>query len=603
MQQQRAVRRQKYLYDCELQRADAEAQAVQHSYQQALQLRSKRERQLEQAQAHIHQSLSLMRRNAEAYTCQIERCAVAAAEQKRARDRVQLRVHHDLAQRRSQAQLALQGAAARRLKAAQRARTVRAARETVLEAVELALAVVQVRAFTFGAPFEGTDQWRDLKYCFVQGGQCSLDLSAAAEPHTEVQDPQASNVEYLVEQYCTNPSCSVPAASTPELLQTALTAFKNTAEPRQAVTDSVNAFSAKALKICLVGPPQSSRSEQAARLAERYHLNLVSWDGVVQARSNDDWPLAPFLRHAQSATESATADAVVQALRDKLAGEPSTADCTTSSCGWVVDGYPETAEQAAALHRRLEQADACGLDVSSLEGELLLLRLSGGASQDAADETAVHQSCEAFCPEVLRAYHSSSRSAAAATFTESAGIKAVTCVTQASKAQTFAVLAEAAVTHVISGTQTTQPAGAAPESEASKDVDVANVSQLQVSAQLATAIVSQWASVLQQRRAAVGQVFLELRRQSHRCAQHYHSLLLGFQKQVMQMDNRQHILQTLTWTCMQLPRDMWFSETGRSELLLTVERCRHELWCLLEQRRATVQGSVQTMFEEGECRM
>eukprot|EP00939_MAST-03C_sp_MAST-3C-sp1_P000955 g955.t1 len=114
--------------------------------------------------------------------------------------------------------------------------------------------------------------------------------------------------------------------------------------------------SASELHVCVCGPSFSGRSAVARRVAHNHDLTLISVDDIVADAINgtdeDDCEEARRFRNVarsgRSVPDTLVVDLIVRKLRDN------------ASSGWVLDGFPESAEQA-----RLFEFALSGFDLSA----------------------------------------------------------------------------------------------------------------------------------------------------------------------------------------------------------------------------------------------
>lgn len=122
-------------------------------------------------------------------------------------------------------------------------------------------------------------------------------------------------------------------------------------------------------RILIMGPPGSGKGTQATRVAEHYGIPAISTGDIFRANVKAGTPLGLTARGYVEAGEYVP-DSVTNAMvRGRLRGD----DCRN---GFLLDGYPRTLAQVAALDRTLgtpSRLDAVvALDV---DGEELVERL------------------------------------------------------------------------------------------------------------------------------------------------------------------------------------------------------------------------------------
>lgn len=118
-----------------------------------------------------------------------------------------------------------------------------------------------------------------------------------------------------------------------------------------------------AVTILILGPPGSGKSTQAALLAERFGIPRITASEVLTAAAQTDLPGAGAIQQTM-ATGALVPDDIVSGV---LIARLRRSDCAT---GFVLDGFPRTVPQAAALDQaairldyvieiRLEDAEVC----------------------------------------------------------------------------------------------------------------------------------------------------------------------------------------------------------------------------------------------------
>jgi adenylate kinase len=122
------------------------------------------------------------------------------------------------------------------------------------------------------------------------------------------------------------------------------------------------------MNILLIGPPGSGKSTQAALLAERLRIPMVTASEVLTAAAGTESDDAHIIRQTMDAG-ALVPDEVVNGLLIARLRQP---DCAT---GFVLDGFPRTVPQAAAL-------EGAGIRIDDvveliLEDEAVLRRLTG----------------------------------------------------------------------------------------------------------------------------------------------------------------------------------------------------------------------------------
>lgn len=110
------------------------------------------------------------------------------------------------------------------------------------------------------------------------------------------------------------------------------------------------------MHVVLLGPPGSGKSTQAARVAERLGVPHISMGALLRARARQPGPIGERIRDAVERGDLVDDETAVGVLVERL---------RQTREGWVLDGFPRTASQAAAL-------DACADQVGSIEAVIYL---------------------------------------------------------------------------------------------------------------------------------------------------------------------------------------------------------------------------------------
>lgn len=96
------------------------------------------------------------------------------------------------------------------------------------------------------------------------------------------------------------------------------------------------------LNVVFFGPPGAGKGTQADRFAKRHHLPKISTGDILRQAIEDRTELGMLVANTLLRGSLVSDDLMIQVVRQRLE-QPATAD------GFVLDGFPRTIEQAAAL--------------------------------------------------------------------------------------------------------------------------------------------------------------------------------------------------------------------------------------------------------------
>ncbi len=103
--------------------------------------------------------------------------------------------------------------------------------------------------------------------------------------------------------------------------------------------------------VVLLGAPGAGKGTQAPLLATRLGIPVVATGGLFRAAVRDGTPLGQEARRYMDAGQLVPDEITVRLLLDRL-GRPDASD------GVILDGFPRTGVQAAALDRALAEREA-----------------------------------------------------------------------------------------------------------------------------------------------------------------------------------------------------------------------------------------------------
>ncbi|MDR2620790.1 MAG: adenylate kinase [Propionibacteriaceae bacterium] len=113
------------------------------------------------------------------------------------------------------------------------------------------------------------------------------------------------------------------------------------------------------MRLLIMGAPGSGKGTQAAAVSERYHIPTISTGDMFRAAVRSESPLGREVK-ALLDSGSLVPDEITDAVVVARLSEPDAAE------GWILDGYPRTTNQVAALDTYLATQG------KQLDGVLLL---------------------------------------------------------------------------------------------------------------------------------------------------------------------------------------------------------------------------------------
>ena len=119
------------------------------------------------------------------------------------------------------------------------------------------------------------------------------------------------------------------------------------------------------MNLILMGPPGSGKGTQAKRLVEKFGIPQISTGDILREAVASGSPIGLRAKAIMEKGELVPDEVVIEIVRARL----GRADCES---GFVLDGFPRTRKQAAALDQILadhgrERARVLALCVADLE--------------------------------------------------------------------------------------------------------------------------------------------------------------------------------------------------------------------------------------------
>ena len=100
------------------------------------------------------------------------------------------------------------------------------------------------------------------------------------------------------------------------------------------------------MRVIFLGPPGSGKGTQAKLLSQRLGIPAISTGEILRAAVREGTPVGLQARAVMEAGELVSDDLMIALIRDRI-GLPD------ASSGFILDGFPRTVEQAAALEKLL----------------------------------------------------------------------------------------------------------------------------------------------------------------------------------------------------------------------------------------------------------
>jgi adenylate kinase len=140
------------------------------------------------------------------------------------------------------------------------------------------------------------------------------------------------------------------------------------------------------MRLVFLGPPGSGKGTQAKQLAQRLGVPAISTGDMLREAVRQETPLGRRAKAVMVAGELVPDEVMIGLIRERIAAPDARQ-------GFLLDGFPRTAEQARALERLLEGNGAALDAVINLSApeevlvERLLLRASSEGRSDDGPET------------------------------------------------------------------------------------------------------------------------------------------------------------------------------------------------------------------------
>lgn len=137
------------------------------------------------------------------------------------------------------------------------------------------------------------------------------------------------------------------------------------------------------MRLIIFGPPGAGKGTQASRIAEHYGIPAISTGDIFRANIKNETPLGLQVKSILAAGGYVSDDITNAIVADRLAE----ADCVP---GFLLDGYPRTSDQVAALDTVLAEHDGeldAVLELTVDEDEVVGRLLRRAEIEGRADDT------------------------------------------------------------------------------------------------------------------------------------------------------------------------------------------------------------------------
>lgn len=125
-----------------------------------------------------------------------------------------------------------------------------------------------------------------------------------------------------------------------------------------------------ALNVVMLGPPGAGKGTQAERLARTRKLPKISTGDILREAAQAGTELGRAARITMDAGNLVPDDVMIAIVQKRL-------DCDDARCGFVLDGFPRTVVQAAALDRMMDARGPLVVIDIVVPEEILVRRLAG----------------------------------------------------------------------------------------------------------------------------------------------------------------------------------------------------------------------------------
>jgi len=134
------------------------------------------------------------------------------------------------------------------------------------------------------------------------------------------------------------------------------------------------------VKLLFIGPPGAGKGTQAARVADRLGIPHISTGDMFRHHVSTETDLGLLVDSIMKAGEYVPDEITVEMLRERVA-EPDAAG------GYILDGFPRTAGQVAALDGLLGEDGLDSVVVFDVDEDALVERLLGRGRADDTEDT------------------------------------------------------------------------------------------------------------------------------------------------------------------------------------------------------------------------